>query len=397
MTAEFSPELKLLLSLLRAALGTQEAGNGAKTDDVDWPTFVRTTQRHRVGSFLYHRAPARLAATCPPPVVAQFRAIAENSAGRALAQAAELVRLTRLLAAAGIESLPVKGVVLSEQLYGALGLRHAGDIDLLVHPHNAVAADATFRSAGLRRTIPRFALTPRQTSEYLRLKSDFEYERDPSQPRVELLWRLEGLPESDAVWTRAVPCVFGGESLRTLAPDLNARYVFQHGARHAWFRLFWLVDAALFLREPQLDWPAIVARARELGVERGLLQGAALAHSLLAITPPAGLLPSARERRLVSALSRESHRQMLRRPVADEPMIEWLRQLCYRVRLQRGWRAKFAVLSPHLFSPLSWQTLPLPDRWYFLYHFATPLLWLWRRLGPQRAPDRHGQTGANQR
>lgn len=381
----FSPELRWLLVLLRSALGRAPA-NIAGPASLDWPAFIATVQRHRVGALLSHRAAGPLAAHCPPDVVRQLKAIAAANQLRALTQAAEQIRLVRTLTAAGIATLPVKGLVLAQQLYGAVGLRHVGDIDLLIRPADAERADAALRGTGLRRTRPDFPLTPRQTAEFLRVKPEFEYVRTAPPQRVELLWRLESLPDTNAVWSGAVSCALGGQPMRTLAPDLNASYLFQHGARHGWFRLFWLVDLALLLDREDLDWTVVVGRARSLGLERPLLQGAALAHELFGTKLPPAFQPTSREQPHITALVAEARRQIAREPAPDEPLGEWLRQTRYRVSLHRGSRAKLAVMRPHLFSPKNWQTLPLPDRWFFLYPPLSPILWLARRFRRGFAP-----------
>ena len=202
---------------------------------------------------------------------------------------------------------------------------------------------------------------------------------DKPPGRVELLWRLEGLGDTPALWELAGTVQFGGQPMRTLPHELNVLYLFLHGARHGWFRLFWLVDVALLLRDPRNDWPALLARARRERLERPLLQGAALAEELLGVPCPPALRPQAKEAAQIEALVAEARRQIARPVAADEGVIEWARQLAYRVRLQATARGKFATMAPHLFSPESWRAWPLPDRWFFLYYFATPFLWVWRR------------------
>lgn len=300
---------------------------------------------------------------------------------RALVVGAEQVRLLQRLGAAGIDVLAVKGLVLSQQLYGNLAIRHIGDIDLFIRRRDAIQADAIFQSAGLRRTRPDFALTPRQTAAFLALKPEFEYLSPPAAIRVELLWQLEGLPEALDPWANAMPAPpLGGQPLRTLPPELNAIYLFQHGARHGWFRLFWLVDIALLLRDPSINWENVIAVARQARLERPLLQGAALAVSLLSASVPRALAPRRREERVIARLVAESRRQIARAPQPNEPVGEWSRQLIYRMQLAHGSGAGLAAFKPHLFSPLNWHTCPLPDRWFFLYPLLSPFLWIYRRL-----------------
>lgn len=371
------PEQHYLLALLRSALGT---GDSVPTPPagLDWSTFLLAVERHRVGALLHRRAGAALA-SLPPPVAARLATVAHATTRRALQRAAEQVRLTRALEAAGIETLAVKGLALAQRLYGEIGVRHAGDIDLLVRPESVERADRVLQAESLSRTHPDFALTPRQLRSFLEIKREFEYVRTSTAIRVELLWRLENLEVDDPVWRDAVPITVAAQPMRTLSPDLDALYVLQHDAKHGWFRLFWLVDAALLLREPALDWGKLLARSRARGSAGALLQAAELAERLLHVERPAALRPRPDERAYVTALADEACRQIAREPMADEGVREWSRQLLYRVRLQKSLRGRWTALTPHLFSPESWRTVTLPDRWFFLYPLLSPFLWLRRR------------------
>ena len=377
---EFTPEFHLLLQLLRSALaGDVSTDSPPSTREIDWATFVAIVQRHRVGALLYRRAAAQLAAQCPEAVTQQLRAIAEKNTQRALAQSVELIRIIRCLETADVVAMPVKGLALAEQLYGAIGVRFVGDIDLLIRPEDAVRADVALRSTGLRRTIPVQPLTPRQTQEFLLFPHGFGYQRDAPAQRIEMHWGLQGLPDADTVWLNASSGTICGHPVRTFSPNLNALYLFQHGAQHGWFRLFWLFDVALVLRNPEIDWEKTVLRARELGLERALLQGAALAYSLLGVATPNALQPRPKERRIVAALVTEALRQIARDPIVYLSIGEWIRSyVIYKVRLHRNRRAKFAFIAPILSSPANWETVSLPDRWFFLYPILSPFLWIGR-------------------
>jgi len=375
----FSPELRLTLALLRAALGSPPS-LPTVAKPIDWAIFVATLERHRVGAFLYRQARPRLEAACPGLVVQQIREIANAVNQRALNQAAEQIRLMKALGAGGVDVKTVKGLVLGQRLYGQLGTRHVGDIDLWVQPADVARADLLLRAAGLTRSRPDLPLTPLQFKKFVQLKPEFEYRGVSRSLRVELLWRLEGLPDHHVPWKEAATSTIGGYELRTLPPQVDALYLLQHGARHGWFRLFWLVDAALLLRDPKIHWPAVMIQARQLGLERPVLQAAALVETLFGISRPTALMPRGHEKAIVATLCAEASRQIAREPQEHERVGEWARQLGYRLRLQKSVAQKFSVLAPHFFTPESWRTWPLPDRWFFLYYFLTPFLWFWRRL-----------------
>lgn len=367
-----SPELRALLSLVRGGLGLSDAPPDTAT--VDWRQFTAEIDRHRLAPFLQPHAAPALATHCPGAVAAQVRASAARSLRRSLAQTAELFRLTAALTDAGVPAFTIKGVALAQQLHGQPASRFTGDLDLVVAPEDAGRADAVLRAAGLSRTWPGFALTPRQLRAFVHAKPDFEYQlARPAEPlRIELLWRLEGVPAHPACTTVAL----AGREVRTLALADHALLLFQHGARHAWFRLFWLVDIARLLQRDDLDWAELHARARAAGSERALRQGVALSAELFGSRIPAPLAETPASGELI----REARRQIARAPRVNETLPEWTRQLRYRLRLARGARAKWRVLAPHLFTPANWRVWRLPDRWFWLYYPATPFLWLWRVL-----------------
>jgi hypothetical protein len=385
----FPPELRLVLGLLRVALKTSEAAEvSGLCRSVDWTAFGVCVERHRVGAFLHHRLSPEARSALPGVATQHLLQQSQTNVRRALMQSAELVRLVKLLEGKNIPVISLKGPLLARQLYGELGLRYAGDIDLLVRPENVGPAHIVLGEAGYRRKWPDFELTPRQEKEYLRLRHEFSYLASPPRPRMEMKWQLEAFSSSDDAWRHAVKQELGGHLISALPPDMNARYLFQHGSGHAWFRLFWLVDAALLLANSQMDWADLLARARTAKNERPLLQGARLAGELLGAPIPAAFLPAPGEQRKVATLATEARRWM----DLDAGLIEkpaWLsRQLIYRIRLQQGWRAKYHIFRQCLLFVRGWKMLRLPDWCFALYYPATPFLCLCHWIAPGRKPSR---------
>lgn len=377
MRAEFPPELRLLLSAVRAALGT--ATPPESSEKIDWEIFLLWVERHRVGAMLHQRLARSFGDHCPAGVVQRLRHLATDNLRRALAQASEQVTLIRLLKEHQIDVLSVKGLVLSQQLYGNLHTRPVGDIDLILRPTDAARADELIQRAGWRRINPDFPLTPLQLRKFVEIQPEFEYWRDEPPSRVELRWRLEGPGDIAALIPRALKQSLGGPVVHTLPADFNAVYLLQHGARHGWFRLFWLIDIASMMRGAAFAPEALLKEARAADAERSVWQGCALVEELLGVPCPEILRPPPRERRVIARLCADA-RWMLSAELGELASVRgWLRQLIYRMRLQRTIQGKWAVLTPHLHTPRTWGMWSLPDRWFFLYHLAAPFLWLWRR------------------
>lgn len=375
-------EFSALVQLLRVALGR------AGKDDFRWPAgldpaaFGTTVTRHRVGAFLHHRLAGGVREALPSPVREQLQEAARSTARRALERSAELTRIAKRFGSAGIPFFSVKGPLLARSLYGDVGVRHAGDLDLLIAPERLADADAALRVAGCRRSQPDFELTPRQWREYQRLKHEFEYFNEAAQIRLEVEWRLEGLGDAafDEWLAAGARDALGGVEIARLPAETECVYLFVHGAGHGWFRLFWLVDVALLLMRDDVNWHSVMQLARTRQVETCLWQGGQLVERLLGLPLPAALRVPAGQQARVHRLTQEA----LRRMQAAEPrggLAELLRETRYQLRLRQSWPGRAAVLRPRLMSPSNWKMLRLPDRWFALYYLAAPCLWLRRRFG----------------
>lgn len=382
-------EFHALVGGLRQALGTWGPADAAiNSEGVAGRVFNALVDRHRVGAFLCQRLPLVERSRLPGEVRGHLEAAAQETARRALVRSAELVRLSRVLGTAGVPFLSVKGPLLAQTLYGGLGGRHAGDLDLFIHPDQLAAGDQALRGAGCRRSVPDFELTPRQWREFLQLKHEFEYFNDTTGVRIEVEWRLAGLPELKFAGERArgESMTLGGETILRLPPVTEFLYLFTHGAGHGWFRLFWLVDVAMLLRRSDVDWRGLMAAAQRHGAECAVWQGGRLAEVLLGVPLPAELrVPAAREPQ-VRWLVSQAVRSLLRSQSERAGVMELFRQTRYQWHLASGWAGKAAVLRPRLMSPTNWQAWPLPDRWFGLYYAAAPFLWVRRRLGPKPKP-----------
>ena len=203
---------------------------------------------------------------------------------------AELLAALDALNAADVEVIPVKGLVLSEMLYGNLALRPAGDIDILVRPGDLPAAREALRALG-------YAQSP--TAPYEERHHPFHdapYYR-PGTFRDTALELHHGLAaprqfrmDAASLWERSVTTELFGRQVRVLGPEDTLLHLAVHRAR-APLRLRWIVDIAELLRRSgqELDIEFVLAQARAIGARTTLSMTLEVADRLLDAPVPVAL------------------------------------------------------------------------------------------------------------
>ena len=249
MTGQFlhsiAPEVEWVVSALRLRYG-EEPGPVLRSppSDIDWDLVVATAHRNAVVQLI---EPAVHRFTTVP---ASTTALLEDEARRItlanLDAGAELIRVLDLLRAAGIMGLPIKGPVLAETAYGALGARRFLDLDVLVDPDAVPAALDVLGDAGYR---PVIRLTDRQWKTARRHEHAAALVDDDGGHLLELHWaiadRASMLPrDCRPLFERATTVSLGGRAVPTLDPSDQLAIVAIHGGRHLWERLAWVCDVA---------------------------------------------------------------------------------------------------------------------------------------------------------
>jgi len=133
-----------------------------------------------------------------------------------------------------------------------------------------------------------------------------------------------------------------------------------------WSRLQWLGDIARLVRKP-LDWDVVLQLADMARCMRPLLLGLLLAHELLEVTVPEGLLVRARATQAVQARAREVTLRLMRTQPTEPQSWELT---AFNARMaERNWdkaRHYAALLKAPTDQEL--KLFPLPAKLFPLYY-----------------------------
>lgn len=354
--------------------------------------------RHRIGPLVYANLKKLPAEALPPGLLTPLALEARANAIKALRSLRSHVLVSRSFEQAGVDWMAFKGISLALKYYGDVSLRQVNDQDLWVPAERLDDARAALARLG-------FAWNPAETGwdaasrgprhrDYLMRYNIQEQHRSAELGCIELHWELT---EASAFFNVVVPTLaargemlsVGGVSSRVMSRVDLLLYLFEHGGRHGWCRLKWLADLPQLLEREALDWPLVLARAEAMGCTPSLLLGLAMARDLLGWSPPAELaisLSRSWSLRLLSGAVRtgllEAH------PPGSLPgppgfrlfwRLQWSRMLLGNLR------ATCSLLWRMSLSPYDLHVVALPDRCFFMYRLARPLLFGLRRLASARS------------
>lgn len=289
-----TPEQRLLLSCARnvpyqndPAEIQQILGAG-----IDWGSFARSALHHGMASLVAHVLVRVAPDMVPEEVLDGFRSIAARtrlSSERALET---LAGLLETLEHGGIAAIAFKGPVLSMRAYGDPGLRESKSLDLFVRQRDLASTLRVLHELGYLRQAGQSAA---QLDLIHRLQGREILLAKVKGPAIAINTRLTPLNmaldiDHEGLWRRAGRIVASGRSLPAFSPEDDLIALAIQGGKEMWRSMRSACDTAAFIRaHAQLDWQAILDRARTQGCLRMVLLASSLARSQF--NSPAARMP----------------------------------------------------------------------------------------------------------
>ena len=269
--APLQPEQRFLLLCLRALWDPQSlpaARDLAGREPFDWPALLRLSGSESLSPLLFHVV--RDKGVVPEAVERALRGAYYGLAARNALLLRERERILRALAALGVPVLLLKGAALVETAYPNPALRPMVDLDLLVPPVQARAAQGAFAGLGYGAATgdpwPGFSWRYRNAMAFVR-----PYERGfpfylglhtrlydvPFYERIPVSdWFARGLALPAECWGALAP-----------AAEDHVVYLCGHLALHHRYEpaLMRYLDIALLVHRAggTVDWPSVAARAAD--------------------------------------------------------------------------------------------------------------------------------------
>jgi hypothetical protein len=347
-----------------------------------WTEYVSLVDRHRTHALSWAALSRVSGLAIPEQVKHKLKIRSDACRMQAVRQGLLLAQLLKSFNSESIPVMPVKGQILSQQLYGDVGLRHSKDIDLEVLKEDLDKAIKCLESIGWQLEPTFSSLTPRQWQSILRFEPCMNLVHLQTGFQLELHWRnhWETPDLTAARWSRSDCSIWQGATFQAMSPGDLTLYLSCHGGVHAWFRAKWLGDMARAQCIGLLNWENALREGLPSGHERALMAGIYLLQELYGLPMPA----------LTNVTSKCLRSRLITIPLQflldpEEPTLnsslasfrKTLRMSRYESILQprKKWRDSLAGL---LYFREDYSTLPLPDSLFWVYKPLRPALWGWR-------------------
>ena len=347
---------------------------------LDWEALAALGRRHSVFPLLYRQLAAVVPQDVPPDSLARMKELYQGNTARNLFLLGELEGVLHALAEDGVTAIPWKGPLLAIAGYGDLSLRRFVDLDVIVRRNDVERAVAVLHRLGYRAEP---VVSPSQHAFLVRTQHELAFKRDQGRLIVELHWevaprRFASDLSAEELWRHATMRALGKSQVLALAPEDMLLSLCAHGSKHLWERLAWVCDIAEWLAaHPELEWPALLARAERTGQERMLFVGLQLAVELLdAPLPPAAARAIASDGAVARLVSR-ARQVIFHDPPRPPGMITGLR---FNLLARRSWPGKWSYLR-HLLTPTDAdvRAFRAPRVLQFAYYVTRPFRLLGKR------------------
>ena len=202
----------------------------------------------------------------PAPINEQMRTHLLRQAARNLTGQKQIFDAIR---ATGRPALLLKGADIANRVYGNLGLRPMGDIDVLVRQEDVPLFVRHFVELG-------YSCTPAFHEQLFELRSHRDLVFHPPAPhgmRIELHWRLTHEDEDEdcgidkeGIWQRALQADKTVGNAYVMSPEDLLVYLCVHLKHHAFdtsLTQLWDLAELLSASSMQFDWPTVWRRAQE--------------------------------------------------------------------------------------------------------------------------------------
>lgn len=352
---------------------TEEKIKHLVRSDLNWDYLFRIASKHGLKPLLFWH----LNHICPDEIPSEFlqslKEFLRSNATKNLFFMKEIIDIVKTLNDHQIESVPYKGPILAQQVYGNLTIREFGDLDLYVKKEDVPLIKNILISKGYK---SEFMFSSSQEQNYLNSQRELTFFHEIKGIPLELHWKFSGVflnlpPNSEKIFLKKLKTLnIGGTQIPEITPENLILILSIHNASHQWSRLGWLVDIATLINNQKIDWSKVIKLSQELSIQKILLINLYLCHFFLDLRLEDNLTNLLHDNSVIMTSNMFINHFFSDK--SDNSLIENMKtSLKLRERRIDGIKDVFSgIFNPSFYE---FNNLDLPSSFFFLYYIYRPL------------------------
>ena len=371
-----SKELFLIILLLRYQSNKdtdlkRQIESLASDNSIMFDEFVKLVEFHKVYTHVYDTV--KYFDIFPIGVIEKLKQLNEKNIRKSLAITAELKKLNKFLGRSNISFIVFKGQPLSIMLYGNTHQRISKDIDILIEQDDLEKVLEIFERE--YKILDSTKLPLKHLKNYY---DHIAFINSKTSTVIEVHWKLLNneylAPKfNNAAVDNTVQINISGEDFKVLSFQYNLLYFIIHGAQHHWFRLFWLKDLAQFCLSEKFCLNELIKLGKQYNVDELSISSLLLCYEIFDL-PSLKKIDSIEKNTRIFKLNK-SYKKKIQYSQVDQEAAPYktrmkmkFNQLREGFLLQRGIKYKLKVLDKNFIIIRDIETLPLPEKLFFLYY-----------------------------
>lgn len=328
--------------------GDSERQRRLQQRNPNWQLLFYLAEEHGVLSQLAVCVAKLEAGNVPAEILKNLQARYRAQLMFTLGMTSELFRLLELYRKADLETMMVKGPVLSVRAHGDPGLRQYVDLDLLVRHRDIENATILMEQAGYESDVAIEAIRAGK------IPGEYLFRKPGTKLLVELhtehTFRYFPKPlPLEKYFTNRTEVMVDGHGVPALSAEDEFVLICIHGAKHFWERLMWIADVAAMMKNARdLDWNKVRLSAKQVGAERMVNVAMRLSNDLLRAEIPEEMKALVANDKQAQRLSKEVQTWL---PAAGFAPPSLPRRALFRVKMRGGLLAGLAYLFRLSVSP----------------------------------------------
>lgn len=376
-----SKELQLQLEMIKKSNSKEmETINRKWFEEIDWSQFLALSVHHRIYPFLYPKIKEVDEGTIPAYVIQELCRKFKNNTFKMLYLSREMGEISRLFSERKIRSLFLKGPVIAADFYENISLRTSGDIDVIVPIQDLKKVHELLLPLGYVKEADFETVL----SEWKWRRHHVTYYHPEKKMKLEIHWRLHPGPCKEPtfheLWERKRISYIGTYPIYCLGKEDLFIFLLNHGSRHGWSRLRWLIDIDQLCKK-DIEWDVVNKLLKKYHCRHIAGQALILSSKLFNTVIPEGIsscLLKRKPRRLAQSTIFYLERMV---NLHTEPVPEEVCKYHERYLFSLKTNVQKLIFIVSFLYPYAedTKTLPLPKILHFLYFPLRPMLWAWRK------------------